>query len=185
MEADRLQRLIDEADCRALLMRYGPAVDWRDPVALEGLFWPDAEVDLGAFKGAGRDAPAFLLANAGQSLRRCHITTSVSLRLNGASAYADSGAITHAVTAGPDGGQTAHIFIGRYLDQLDRREGAWRFSRRRYLLHGALSRPNEENPGLAAMLKADGLSPEHPYFHERQWPLHDARQGRRNDDPDQ
>jgi hypothetical protein len=166
LEGDALWRLVDEADCRRVLMRYGPAVDWRDAVTLEALFWPDADIDLGPFKGQGRDAPAFLLANAGQSLRRCHVTTGVSLRLDGDRAYAESAAITHAVTQNPAGGRVSHAFIGRYLDRLDRRDGVWRIARRRYLLHGAESRPYEESPALAVMTKADGLGPEHPYFNE-------------------
>jgi hypothetical protein len=68
LEAAALQRLVDEADCRALLMRYGPAVDWRDRATLDALFWPDAEIDLGPFKGRGSEAPAFLIENAGGSL---------------------------------------------------------------------------------------------------------------------
>lgn len=164
METDGLQRLLDEADCRALLMRYGPAVDWRDHAALETLFWPDAEVDLGVFQGTGAETPAFLMANAGQSRRRCHITTSVSLRLEGDTAYAESCAMTHAITGPAEASLSAHLFFGRYLDRLERRGREWRIAARRYLLHGAVSEAYRENPVLAGMAKADDLSPTHPLF---------------------
>src|SRR4051812_49259220 len=154
LEAAALQRLVDEADCRALLMRYGPAVDWQDRAGLETIFWPDGDVDLGVFKGKGSEAPAFLLQNAGQSLRRCHITTSLSLRLDGDSAHAESCAITHAVTGGGEAGLVTHLFVGRYLDRLERRRGEWRIASRRYLLHGAVSEAYLESPALASMSKA-------------------------------
>lgn len=171
MEAGALQRLLDEADCRALLMRYGPAIDWRDRPALEQLFWPDAEVDLGVFKGSGAEAPAFLIENANQSRRRWHLTSGLSLRIDGDTAYAESYAMTHAVTDGaPDGGAelATHLFVGRYLDRLERRSGEWRIAERRYLLHGYVNEPYADNPALAAMTKADDLSPASPLFRPHQ-----------------
>ncbi|MBW8814327.1 MAG: nuclear transport factor 2 family protein [Caulobacterales bacterium] len=164
MEAEALRRLLDEADCRALLMRYGPAVDWRDRASLDTIFWPDAEVDLGVFKGKGSDTPAFLMANAGQSRRRCHMTTSVSLRLEGDVAFAQCCSITHALSGAADASLMSHLFIGRYLDRLERRGGEWRIASRRYLLHGAVSEAYRESPALAGMLKADDLDPAHPLF---------------------
>src|SRR5271165_616628 len=136
MVQDALQRLVDEADCRALLMRYGPAVDWKDRAALDLIFWPDAEVDLGFYKGDGAGAAAFLIQNANRSRRRCHITTSVSLRLDGDAAHAQSSALTHAVTGESEGALIWVLFVGRYLDRLERRGAQWRIASRRYLLHG-------------------------------------------------
>ncbi len=164
MESSALQRLLDEADCRALLMRYGPAVDWRDRVVLNTIFWPDAEVDLGVFKGRGADAPEFLIQNANQSLRRWHVTSSLSLRVEGDNAWAESYAMTHAITGGGDADMASHLFIGRYLDRLERRQGEWRILSRRYLLHGQVSEAYLENPALAQMAKADDLGPSHPLF---------------------
>jgi hypothetical protein len=160
--AGTLQRLLDEADCRALLMRYGPAVDWRDRAGIAALFWSDADVDLGVVKGKGAQMPDLLTRNAGASLRRCHITTSVDLSIDGDSARAQSCAVTHAISE--SAGMTSHLFFGRYIDRLERRRGEWRIASRRYLLHGAVSEAYLENPALAAMTKADGLSPDHPLF---------------------
>jgi hypothetical protein len=88
----------------------------------------------------------------------------VSLSIDGDSASAESCAITHAISPGLESDQVSHLFIGRYLDRLERRGGAWRIARRRYLLHGAVSEGYVENPALAIMSKADDLSPTHPYF---------------------
>ena len=168
MAAELLQKLLDEAACQRVLSRYGPAVDWRDGATLASLFWPDAEVDLGVFKGNGAATPAFLLENAARSLRRCHITTNISLHVAGNRAEAESCAITHAITETPSENagseRFVHVFIGRYLDRLERRGDEWRIAARCYLLHGATTEPYAENPLLNAMTKADALSPLHPYF---------------------
>lgn len=165
MDHDALQRLVDEAACQGLLLNYGRAVDWRDLAALQAIFWPDAEVDLGFFKGKGADAPAFLVENAGRSLRRLHITTNARVRVDGDVAHAESCAITHAVGGNsPQDGQ-AHLFIGRYIDRLERRRSEWRIASRLYLLHSASTDPYAESAMLEAVSKADALGPEHPLFH--------------------
>jgi len=164
LDLSTLQRLSDEADCRSVLMRYGPAVDWRDREALEALFWPDADVDLGFFRGRGSEAAVFLIENAGRSLRRCHITSSVNLRVDGDRAYAESCAVTRAVSLGAEYDLVSHLFVGRYLDRLDRRGGQWRLASRLYLLQSAVSEAYVEDPALAPLSKADGLSPAHPLF---------------------
>ncbi len=164
MDHQALQRLLDESDCRALLQRYGQAVDWRNRPALEALFWPDAWVDLGFFKGDGADAPGFLIENANQSLRRWHITTSSTLHIEGDTGLADSCAITHAVSRGEDSALVSHLFLGRYIDRLERRRGEWRFAARRYLLQAATSAPYAEDAALATVARAEDLSPAHRLF---------------------
>lgn len=164
MDHHALQRLLDDSDCRAVLLRYGQAVDWRDRPALDGLFWPDARVDLGFFKGNGAEAPAFLIENADRSLRRCHMTTNSNIRLDGDIAFADSCAITHAVNRDAGQGLVSHLFFGRYIDRLERRDAEWRFAARRYLLHGAVSEPYVEDAALASLLTADDLGSAHPLF---------------------
>jgi len=164
LEHRALRGLLDESACRALLMRYGLAIDWRDRSALERLFWPDAAVDLGFFKGSGAEAPAFLIENANLSLRRCHITTNSCLRFDGDVVFGDSCAITHAVSRTDGQELWSHLFFGRYIDRLERRGAEWRFAARRYLLHGAKSAPYAEDAALSPLTRADDLGPDHPLF---------------------
>jgi hypothetical protein len=161
---DALSRLVDEAACRAVLMRYGRAVDWRDLAGLEALFWPDAEVDLGFFKGTGAEAPAFLVENAGRSLRRLHITANSSVSVDGDAAHAESCAITHALSGSALQEAQTHLFIGRYLDRLERRGSEWRIAWRLYLLHSVQTQAYAEPEALGALSKADALGPGHPLF---------------------
>lgn len=146
-----VQRLIDENACAGLLARYGQAVDRLDGVALERLFWPDATVDLGFFKGTGQQVADFLVSNGRLSLRRCHVTCNSVFDFAGATVAADSCAITHAISADGAGGMLKHVFFGRYLDRVERRGGEWRLAARRYQLHSYTVAAYAEDPALAAM----------------------------------
>ncbi len=162
-----LERLCAERDCIRLLHAYGRAIDWQDREGLAGLFWPDATIDLGFFAGGGVEVVEFLLANAVRSQRRFHMTSNILLRVEGASALADSCCVTHAV--GPDKarGQGWQLFLGRYLDRLERRGGEWRFAERRFLLNGYHEGAQDEPSPLAEVPRAAGLTPDHPQFRFR------------------
>jgi hypothetical protein len=158
------EALWDHAACLNVLMRYGRAIDWLDLAALERVFWPDATIDLGYFKGSGADAPGFLVPHAASMRRRCHITTNTVLDVAGDNASADSCALTFSLVAGADGACSAHRFTGRYLDRLSRRAGEWRLAARTYLLHSAIMEPYAGDPDVPGLANTDGMSPAHPYF---------------------
>lgn len=159
-----LQRLLAESDCRAVLSRYGAALDWQDRESLEHVFWPDAVVDYGFFKGTGADLLPVLLHIATLSLRRFHMTANERIRIEGDTADAQSCIVTQAVSCDENGVLQSSVFYGRFLDGLERRAGEWRIARRVYLQHGAYTGPYEESQFLHHMLNADGLDPEHPLF---------------------
>jgi len=162
-----LERLEAEAACLRLLHAYGRAVDWQDETGLTELFWPDAQVDLGFFKGTGPEAVAFLMANAAASERRFHATSNAVLDIAGDQAQADSCCITHAVGADEQGLHGWQIFFGRYLDRLERRNGEWRFAERRFVLNFHHSGRDAESPLLAAVPRAARLDPQNLLFRFR------------------
>lgn len=167
MANDAMACLLAEADCTRLLHAYGRAVDWQDRDGLIQLFWPDANIDLGFFKGDGEAAASFLLANAALSLRRFHATSNILLKIDGDIALADSCCITHAVSDDGAGGQGWQLFYGRYLDRLERRAGEWRFAERRFLLNAHHQGTCDESPLLAGVPRADDFTPDHPLFRFR------------------
>lgn len=168
MMADKaMTRLLAEADCTRLLHAYGRAVDWQDRAGLIQLFWHDATIDLGFFKGDGEEVTSFLLANAARSLRRFHATSNILLRIDGDIALADSCCITHAVGDDGAGGQGWQLFYGRYLDRLERRAGEWRFAERKFLLNSYHSGACDDSPLLAAVSRCDDFTPDHPLFRFR------------------
>lgn len=162
-----LARISAELECARLLHAYGRAIDWQDREGLACLFWPDARIDLGFFKGSGAEATDFLLANAARSQRRFHATSNIVLRIEGASAFADSCCVTHAVGEIQAGVAGWQLFLGRYLDRLERRGGEWRFAERRFLLNGYHGGALDEPSPLAPVQRADDLTPEHPLFRFR------------------
>jgi hypothetical protein len=162
-----LDRIRAELECTRLLHAYGRAIDWQDRDGLADLFWPDARIDLGFFAGEGAEAVDFLLANAARSQRRFHATSNIVLRIDGASVLADSCCITHAVGEAEAGTQRWQLFLGRYLDRLERRDGDWRFAERRFLLNGYHDGPLNEPSMLAGVPRADALTPDHPLFRFR------------------
>lgn len=167
MSETSIAHLLAEAACTRLLHAYGRAIDWQDRHGLAGLFWADATIDLGFFRGNGAEAVDFLLANAARSLRRFHATSNIVLDVDGDVALADSCCITHAVGDDGSGGLAWQLFFGRYLDRLDRRGDEWRFAERRFVLNsfeaGACSEPSK----LAAVVRADHFTPDHPSFRFR------------------
>ena len=161
-----LERIAAERECMRILHAYGRAIDWQDRDGLGCLFWPDAVIDLGFFRGNGPEATAFLLANAARSQRRFHATSNIVLRVDRATAMADSCCITHAVGS-EEGTPAWQLFFGRYLDRLERRGGEWRLAERRFLLNGYHAGVLDEPSPLAPVPRADALTPEHPLFRFR------------------
>ena len=162
-----MDRICAELACTRLLHAYGRAVDWQDRDGLANLFWPDAQVDLGFFSGSGAQAVEFLLANAARSQRRFHATSNILLQIEGAVALADSCCITHAVGDAEGGAQGWQLFLGRYLDRLERRDGEWRFAERRFLLNGYHAGPLDEPSVLGGVPRASALTADNPLFRFR------------------
>jgi hypothetical protein len=158
---EALRGLLAERDCRAVLARYGIAIDWQDRPALESVFWPEAEVDYGFFKGGATAFVDVLLDIARLSLRRFHMTGNEQILIEGNAARAQSYIVTQAISLNADGEPRSNIFLGRFIDDLESRDGRWRIRRRIYLQHGAYESGYHESATLSSMIVADGLSTQH------------------------
>jgi hypothetical protein len=167
MSETSIAHLLAEAACTRLLHAYGRAIDWQDRDGLTRLFWDDARVDLGFFTGNGAETVDFLLANAARSQRRFHATSNIVLGIEGDVALADSCCITHAVGDDGAGGLGWQLFLGRYFDRLERRDGEWRIAERRFVLNGFDAGACKEPPELGAVDRADNFTPDHPLFRFR------------------
>lgn len=162
-----LERILAEAECTRVLYAYGRAVDWQDRDGLDALLWPDAVIDLGFFKGNAEEAIAFLMANAARSERRFHAVSNIVLQIRGDTALSDSCCITHAASDNGEGGSAWQLFLGRYLDRLERRDGEWRIAERVFVLNGYHAGANDEPPFLADVGRAEHFTPDHPLFRFR------------------
>lgn len=161
-----LAGLMDQHACRQLLERYTYAVDWMDWAGLEPLFWPDAKFDFGLWSG---DLAAYIpwvtqLESGYQ--RRLHLFGLPRLSLDGERGKAEAGALMYLRLMNAEGEPQDELMAGRYLFDVERREGEWRLSRLAFLMHGAQRFAATDNGG--ADFFADGLSPGHRLF--RPWP---------------
>lgn len=137
-----LRELLDRQACEDLLLRYGRTLDWLDEAGQASCFWPDAEVDYGFFKGTGADWVITVMEVEKASVRRWHMTTGLMVRVDGDAAQSECYGIAAATAANDDGELIDTLFGGRYLDELEKRDGEWRISRRQYVADWVQQFPN-------------------------------------------
>jgi hypothetical protein len=165
----QLQELLDRKACEDVLMRYGRTLDWLDQAGQDSCFWPDAHIDYGFFKGSGKDWVPTVMTIEATAPRRWHLTSGIMVEVAGNTAKGECYGLTVSATENEQGELTDTMFGGRYLDELEKRDGEWRISRRRYVADWVHQFPD----GLQA-LAASGLdlntlkieSAGHPQYRE-------------------
>jgi hypothetical protein len=144
------------------LTRYGRGQEWVDVTLMDEVFWDDADVDFGFFKGVWSDYRPILMAMQAGSNGSFHLTTSPQIEFEGeTTAYVEC----YGIAGGPRG-DSAQLYGGRYFHRFERRGGHWRSARCYYVLDWKL-RGVEETPlstGLEGINKVTDRSPNHPWF---------------------
>lgn len=160
-ERAQLRRLLDEQACRTLLERYAYAVDWMNWAGLSDLFWPDAILDFGMWKG---DREAFLPwvkdLEEGYT-RRLHMLVSPRIETVGDMIRAEAGNCTY-LRKVEDGNAGDQALFGRYQFEFTRRGTEWRIFRLYFLIHGLQQFPATDQGGAAFF--ADNMDTTHPRF---------------------
>lgn len=130
---EQLQELLDRKACEDVLMRYGRTLDWLDGAGQEECYWPDAEIDYGFFQGSGTDwVPAVMEVEAAAP-RRWHVSTGVMVQVKGDKAKGECYGLSVGSSENEEGELVDAMFGGRYLDELEKRNGQWRISKRSYI----------------------------------------------------
>lgn len=134
---DRLQRLQDESEIRAMLQDYMGLLTSRDWDSYVKLFSTDSDLDMAEGVVHGRDAIRTRMANATERMAkaaagkpvhpRVDLLTNINVHVTGDSATASS---RFTFIAENDAQQFMVTGSGLYLDSLIREEGAWRIRRR-------------------------------------------------------
>jgi hypothetical protein len=165
-EPDLLRELLDKQACIELVQRYSRALDWLDEDALKTVFWADAEIDFGFFKGRG-DQFIVKVMNIERSLaRRWHMTTAPLVRVSGDVAEGESYGLAAGVML-REGRAIHDIFAGRYLDRFTRRDGLWRIARRTYVADWQRSFEADataENTLVTGLNWSDTFNPNHRLY---------------------
>jgi hypothetical protein len=128
-----LSRLADRLAIQDVLTRYSRGVDRCDLETLTSAFWEDAEVQYGAeVEDAHRWAEGLVVALKGMACTS-HALSNMLIVLDGERATAETYCTAYHEVSTP-GGIREMIVGGRYLDQLEKRGGAWRVMFRLYVM---------------------------------------------------
>lgn len=162
----RVDRLEDERAIADVLTDYSLALDWLDEQLLDRVFWDDAKIDYGFFKGSGADFKPILLGVERSFGRRWHFTSQLRIVVTGNVAKVSSYNISVATpsqTAPDADGLTG--FLGYYVDRLEKRDGRWGIASRKHLLVAGTAWPDMPITGdLSALNTIGKADTEHADF---------------------
>jgi len=125
----QVQALQDRQDIQDCIVRESRARDRQDTAQIAGCWWPEGVDEHGAFCHPAPDYPE--RANAGHRalfLATAHNITNHLCEIDGDTAYCETYVVGGLFWK--DAEKTT-IAMGRYLDQLERRDGEWRLLTRR------------------------------------------------------
>jgi hypothetical protein len=115
-----------------VLATHSRGIDRNDPAILKTAYWPGAEVDYGSFKGPAHDFADLV----GHALQGAYELTQHLLGQTFYSIQGDKAATESYVYARHllHGAEEELNFAGRYLDQLELREGQWKIAHRQVVM---------------------------------------------------
>ncbi|MCW1384862.1 nuclear transport factor 2 family protein [Novosphingobium sp. KCTC 2891] len=162
----RLKHLEDKDSIISVMNRYSRALDWLDDRLIEDVFFDDAQIDYGFFKGKASEFRPILMEVERTSGRRWHFTAQVSIELDGDVAHASAYNLSMAAdTVGSTPPAALGSFFGYYVDRFERRDGVWNIAARRHLLIAGTQWQEIEITGpLAALNTIGATSSDHPHY---------------------
>jgi len=146
--------LADKHEIEQVIAAHGRGIDRSDNALMSGCYHPGATVDYGVFAGP---AAEFCAMVTGAPLKRpltTHRTSNVWIKVNGEKAVAESYGLGYRDEEDV-GGRMQRLMGGRYLDRLERREGAWKIVHRTFVLDWNINLPwsmDTTSPQYAGLL---------------------------------
>jgi len=138
---DKLQRMVDHFEIRELLETYVHAQDRADAEATIDVYHPDSWDDHGPLKDVG---PAYAVRATNEILNRwdrcLHLLGQSRIKVTGDAAGAET-YFYCTMNRTEDGRYMLDHMMGRYLDQLERRDGEWRIKQRTCVMDWSHSLP--------------------------------------------
>ena len=124
-----VRQIADREAIAQVIVRLARAIDRRDKALLDDCFHTDATDDHGIFKGTAREFSDWVMPQLAVYERTQHIIANQLIALDGDTATCESYFHAHHVM-NTDQGCINIVAAGRYLDQLQRRDGIWRIAHR-------------------------------------------------------
>lgn len=161
-----LARRRDLDEIQDVLTRYARACDWLDDELLATVFWDDAAIDYGFFKGTGAEFRPLLMNVERSANKRWHVAAQLAVDLQGDVAHVASYQFSVSTVPGAPQPQNElmHAY-GYYLDRMERRGGRWGIAQRKHVAVGGTLIPDVGSGGMFAVLNhLAGASPSHPDY---------------------
>lgn len=162
MGSDPLQTLLDRQDILDCLTRFSRGMDRFDREIYLSAFHEDAVIAAGPFVGSAPDCWDWAkpMHEAGQVLTH-HTLLNNTTDIEGHTAHSETYyqfiARNHPWEEG--GGETVMLAGGRYIDRLERREGAWKITLRTNIIEWSCLQPAMPLPfGNVPDIGANGVS---------------------------
>jgi hypothetical protein len=127
-----LQALLEREQIRDCIARLARGEDRRDAALIKSSYWPDSITDYGVFEGSFEQYLAWVVPGSPAIPVTQHILGQSVIELKGEAALVETHVTSyHRVIMGSEERDT--VIGGRYLDRLEKRDGAWRIARRTML----------------------------------------------------
>ena len=142
-----LQMLLDKDEIREVIgSRYARGLDWKDVAMLKSCFHDDAVVDYGFFKGRAHEWCEIILRPEPTLIYRYHYCYPAQIQVTGDAAGAESTSFTGRRYL--EGERKMQRMVGsRYIDRLEKRNGAWRIASRITRIEFVHAFPDETEAG--------------------------------------
>jgi len=130
-----IQALLDKQAITEVIFRYARGYDRLDMETLAGVYWEDADDDFGMQKQGATIEEFFEFREKMDThfIRQQHHISNVLIELDGEIATSESYFIFYALCPGPGPSPEGEMELtmgGRYIDQFEKRDGAWRILKR-------------------------------------------------------
>lgn len=148
----------DRLAIMAVLSMHSRGIDRASTEMLQSCYWPDAEVDYGGYKG-GAHAFCEMLPNGIKRYQNTqHQISNTHIEFQGTLAKVETYVTAHHYLADEEGNDTEMTYIGRYLDQMEKRDDCWKISFRKIVMtwhqYGPATADEEANPSLKPISRA-------------------------------
>lgn len=130
----QLQAMLDREAIRDCIARLARGEDRRDAEILSACFWPDSKFDYAMYAGTFPEYLAWVVPGADAITNTQHTLGQTVIDLDGSTARAETYVVSyHRVDMGEGVGERDTCIGGRYLDEMEKRDGKWAIAKRTML----------------------------------------------------
>ena len=147
-----LKALLDREKIRECILGLARGEDRRDAEMITAAYWPDSTTDYGVFAGSFDQYLAWVVPGSDAITCTQHVLGQTFIQLDGDAARAETQVLSyHRVNMGVEERDT--MVGGRYLDRMEKRDGAWRITQRTMLYdwYQDFGRANDWSQGVMGL----------------------------------